>query len=194
LLKIMLGLLPPRSGTVTLFGKDIRYFSDWQKIGYVPQKATGFDAQFPATVEEVVRMGRYGRRGLLKDITAQDKEKALEALGRVGMEGERTRLIGSLSVGQQQRVFIARALAGEPEILFLDEPTVGVEKEVRDDFYALLRTLNTNLGLTVVLITHDIEAVAHEAMHIACLDCTLLFHSSVKGFLKDARTTVHTHD
>ena len=109
LLKIMLGILRPSSGSVRLFGKDIGAFRDWEKIGYVPQKALNFDANFPATAREVVLMGRYARRGLLHRITAEDKNAADAALDQVGMERYQDRLIGDLSGGQQQRIFIARA-------------------------------------------------------------------------------------
>lgn len=193
LIKIVLGLLKPSSGRVRLFNTDAAHFRDWPKVGYVPQKATAFDVNFPATVEEAVLMGRYGKRGLFRRVTEEDRNKAKDSLEQVGMWQHRSRLIGDLSGGQQQRVFIARALAGEPEIIFLDEPTVGVEKEVKDDFYALLRKLNEELHLTVVLVTHDVESMAHEAMHIACIDCTLFFHDSVDQYFKDTHKIIHPH-
>ena len=173
LLKIILGLLTPQSGTVELFGQNISNFKDWSKIGYVPQKATSFDNNFPATVEEVVLMGRFGRRGLFHKMTETDKKKVYSALDSVDMLEYSDRLIGDLSGGQQQRVFIARALVGDPEVVFLDEPTVGVEKDIKDQFYKLLRMLNEEMHLTVVLVTHDIESMRHEAMHIAYIDRTL---------------------
>ncbi|MDD4989062.1 MAG: ATP-binding cassette domain-containing protein, partial [Candidatus Pacebacteria bacterium] len=105
LLKIILGLLKPTKGTVMLFGQNIDVFKDWSKIGYVPQKATSFDANFPATAREIVLMGRYGKRGLFAQITDEDREKAKEALQYVDMIKHQDRLIGELSGGQQQRVF-----------------------------------------------------------------------------------------
>lgn len=193
LLKMILGLIKPPAGTIKLFGQDIGDFKEWPKIGYVPQKATNFDANFPVTVLEVTLMGRYGRRGLFRWTTDADREKAMEALRHVEMEEYKDRLIGDLSGGQQQRVFIARALATEPEVVFLDEPTVGVEKNIKDEFYRLLRKLNQELRLTVVLVTHDIESMSHEAMHVACIDRTLFFHDSVEGFLRDSHTVIHPH-
>lgn len=184
LLKIMLRLLAPSAGSVRIFGRPLNEFDEWEKIGYVPQKVAHFDDNFPATVREIALMGRYGRRGLLKKITREDKEAAEKALQEVGLREERSRLIGDLSGGEQQRVFIARALAGEPEIIFLDEPTTGVDRPTQDQFYALLRKLNKELGLTLVLISHDIERVAKEAMHIACIDRTLVCHTSPEEFLK----------
>lgn len=192
-IKIMLGLLKPLSGSVKLFGKDIAQFKDWSKIGYVSQEATNFDANFPATVQEVALMGRYGRRGIFRHLTQEDKDKARWALEHVNMWQQRNRLIGDLSGGQQQRVFIARALAGEPEIIFLDEPTIGVEQHIKDEFYALLRKMNRALRLTVVLVTHDTESMSKEAMHIACLDCTLFFHNSVDEYFKNTHKVIHPH-
>lgn len=185
LLKIILGLLEPSSGSVRLFGLENQDFKNRSKIGYVPQKVTNFDANFPATVMEVVLMGRYAKRGLFRKLTAADRSSARQALEQVEMEKYEDRLIGKLSEGQQQRVFIARALATEPEIIFLDEPTAGVDQEAKDDFYALLKKLNLDLNLTVILITHDIESIAHEAMHVACLDKTLFFYGSSDDFLKE---------
>lgn len=193
LLKIILGLLSPDSGTVKLFGQDIADFKDWSKIGYVPQKAANFDVNFPATVEEVVLMGRFGKRGLFHKMTETDKKKVREALDHVDMWDHRHKLVGDLSGGEQQRVFIARALAGDPEVVFLDEPTVGVEKDIKDEFYKLLRKLNEKLHLTVVLVTHDIESIAHEAMHVACIDRTLVFHNSVDKFFKETHKVIHPH-
>lgn len=185
LLRIILGLLPSNSGTVKLFGQDISIFKDWSRIGYVPQKVINFDNNFPVTVEEVVMMGRYGKLGLFHRISKNDKQKVTEALNNVDMFAYHDRPIGDLSGGQQQRVFIARALAGEPEIIFLDEPTVGVEKDVKEKFYQLLHDLNEKLNLTIVIVTHDIESMSHEAMHVACIkDNTLTFHESIDDLFK----------
>lgn len=184
LLKMILGLLPLFCGSVKLFGEDLKQFKNWSKIGYVPQKATSFDINFPATVKEVVAMGRYAKVGLLKYASKKDKEIIENSLTQVGMQKFKDRLVGDLSVGQQQRVFIARALSGQPEIIFLDEPTTGVDKESKDDFYALLKELNQKFAITIVLISHDIERITKEAMHIACVDHTLVCHTSSEEFLK----------
>ncbi len=194
LIKIVLGLLKPTSGAVRLFGHDIASFKDWSRIGYVPQKATNFDANFPATVLEAVLMGRYGRRGLFRFLTREDKDLARLALEQVGLWPQRGRLIGDLSGGQQQRVFIARALAGGPDALILDEPTVGVESGVAGEFYALLKRLNEELRLTVVLVTHDIDRMAHQAMHVACVDKTIFYHRSVDEYFRKTHAEAHPHD
>jgi len=184
LLKIILGLLPAASGTVKLFGTEISHFTDWQKIGYVPQKVTNFEEHFPATVREIVAMGRY--RKLQKRTTADDKKAVRDALEQVGMWDQKDRLIGDLSGGQQQRVFIARALVNQPEILLLDEPTTGIDQEAQDGFYGLLRKLNKDFNLTLLLIAHDIERITREVMHIACLDRTLTCHMSPEEYVKES--------
>jgi len=185
LLRIILGLIKSKSGSIKLFGQDIEEFKDWSKVGYVPQKVINFDNNFPLTILEVVMMGRYGKIGLLHDIKKEDSDKVEEALRHVDMWDYKDKQIGDLSGGQQQRVFIARALAGNPEIIFLDEPTVGVEKDIKNKFYQLLHDLNEKLTLTIVIITHDIESMSNEAMHVACMkEKTLIFHESIDNLFK----------
>ncbi|HTX87118.1 MAG TPA: metal ABC transporter ATP-binding protein [Candidatus Nanoarchaeia archaeon] len=186
LMKIILGLLAPKTGSIKLFGQDIQNFKDWQKISYVPQGVNNFDNNFPATVLEIVLMGRYGRRGLFKNINAGDKKIAEQAISQVGLSAFKNRLIGDLSGGQKQRAFIARALAAEPEVIFLDEPTAGVDQKSQDKFYALLKKMNEELGITLVLISHDVERLLKEAMHIACIDHTLTCHASPEEFLRES--------
>lgn len=186
LLKLILGLIPLQSGKVILFGQDIKDFKDWHKIGYVPQKATSFDPNFPATVLEVVSMGRFGRLGLFHRVKEEDKEIVKRCLEQVGMWEQRDKLIGDLSGGQQQRVFIARALATEPEVIFLDEPTTGVEEKTENEFYEFLKKLNKELSLTLVLVSHDIARVTKEVMHIACVDKVLCCHLSPEEYIKQS--------
>lgn len=175
LLRILLGLLRPSCGHVTLFGRDVRDFRDWARVGYVPQKAA-VEARFPANVFEVVISGRAARTGPGRRFGAADREAALRALDIVGLRAAWNRLIGRLSPGQQQRVFIARALVHEPELLVLDEPTVGVDVDAQEQFYGLLRHLNRDLGTTLIMVSHDIGVVAQEVTRLACLNRTLVFH------------------
>lgn len=183
LLKLMLGILTPTDGLIKLFGEDIKSFKDWSKIGYVPQK-THIEMNFPVTVEELVAMGRYGKRGLFHFPTTEDKEKTLQALKQVDMLEYKNRQISELSGGQQQRVFIARALATEPEIIFLDEPTVGVDVKTQKQFYKLLRRLNKELDLTLVLVTHELDVVSHEATELGYINRTLEYYGEPNHFLK----------
>lgn len=178
LLRILLGLLRPSCGHVRLFGTDVREFHEWQRLGYVPQKAIAFETRFPATVFEVVISGRCGRAGLSRRFDGGDRRAVRQALDTVGLDAYRDRLVGRLSAGQQQRVFIARALAAGPELLLLDEPTVGVDQDAQEQFYGLLRRLNRDLGATLVLVSHDISVVAQEVTQLACLNRNLVFHGS----------------
>lgn len=175
LLRIILGLLRTECGHVRLFGTDLSSFHDWRRIGYVPQRAA-FESRFPASAFEIVMSGRCGVVGLGRRFEAHDRALALDALDIVGMAGERDRLIGNLSAGQQQRVFIARALASSPELLVLDEPTVGVDRDAQEQFYSLLRRLNRDRKTTLVLVSHDVAVIAKEVTELACLNRTLIFH------------------
>ncbi|HZE86843.1 MAG TPA: metal ABC transporter ATP-binding protein [Methylomirabilota bacterium] len=204
LLKIMLGLIKPTRGTVKLFGENIKAFKDWGRIGYVPQKASHFDNNFPATAEEVVAMGRYAKRGLFHFPTKRDREKVEQALEQVDMLSYKNNQVGELSGGQQQRIFIARALATEPEVIFLDEPTVGVDVQTQEQFYQLLKKLNRELDLTLVLVSHELDIVAKEATEVACINCKLVCYCTPKELLKhgsieqmygkDLRYILHNHE
>lgn len=176
LLRIMLGLLKPKTGNVYLFGEPISQFRQWSRIGYVPQRAAQLETNFPITVAEVVSLGRVRKIGWLRRFTGKDRQAVLDALAEVGMQDFHARRITDLSGGQQQRVFIARALVSEPDILFLDEPTTGVDIEAQEQFYQLLADLNTRLGLTLVMVSHDIETVINEVTRVACLNRRLVYH------------------
>jgi len=178
LLRVLLGLVKPDSGTVQLFGASLDEFDAWSKIGYVPQKANSFDPRFPATVAEVVRMGLVGKRGLGRRFVPADKQAVHAALERVGMERLERRMIGDLSGGQQQRVFIARALVHEPEVLILDEPTAGVDEASQQEFYGLLRRLNREQRLTLILVSHDRDVIEAEAMEIATINKVLRYEKN----------------
>lgn len=184
LLKVMVGLLQPDAGSVRVFGKTARAAQRSSRIGYVPQKAIHFDPLFPATVREIVSMGRFGKKGVFRRMVDADQQVIDRCLEHVGMIPYQHRLIGDLSSGQQQRVFIARALAAEPDVIFLDEPTVGVDVHAQEQFYNLLKTLNQELGLTLVLISHDIDVIANEATELACINRTLVYHGEPKEFIR----------
>ena len=198
LLKLILGLLMPSEGRITLFGRDRSNFRNTPLIGYVPQKTSSFDLNFPATVLEVVLMGRYAQCGLFHRICDDDKRTVKDTLEHVGMWEYRDRLIGQLSGGQVQRTFIARALASNPKVLFLDEPTAGIDHKAQEDFYALLRELRHDDGLTIVLISHDMETITKEASGVAYIDTTLSYYSSPALFFDKERTKehafIHGHD
>ena len=178
LLKLLLGLLKIQKGNIYLFGQKIQDFKDWDKIGYVSQKANSFNSGFPATVFEVVLSGLTNKIGLFHFAKNQHREKVIKALKDVGMSEFANRNIGELSGGQQQRVFIARALVSDPELLILDEPTVGIDAANEKIFYEMIEQLNQKLGITMILVTHDLEAVSHSVTHVACLNKHLHFHGN----------------
>lgn len=183
LLKLMLNLLSAESGSISLFKTSLSVFKDWSKIGYVPQK-TYLEINFPVTVLEMVAMGRYGKRGLFHFPTNEDKEKTIQALQQVDMLEYKNRQINDLSGGQKQRVLIAWALASEPEIIFLDEPTVGVDIKTQKQFYTLLRKLNQELSLTLILVTHELDIVSHEANKLGYINRTLEYYGEPDEFLQ----------
>lgn len=193
LLKIMLGLLKPRTGVVSLFGVPLGRFKQWSRIGYVSQRAIAFDALFPVTVEEVVRMGRYAKRGFFRRLTAEDMQKAEEALKDVEMAEFRKRRVSDLSGGQKQRVFLARALASEPDCVVLDEPTSGVDHETEERFFELLRMLNQERGMTLVLVSHDLERIAREASAVAVVDKSLRYYADPNEALVHEEGTADAH-
>ena len=182
LLRIMLGLETPDTGVVELFGVPANAFEDGTRLGYVSQHATDAGATMPVTVREVVTMGRYAHAGVRR-LSDDDHEAVEEALETVGVSDLADRRITHLSGGQRQRVYIARALASEADLLALDEPTVGVDADSVDAFYALLEELNEQ-GITIVLIEHDIDLLASHASTMACLDCELYGHCETQQFLE----------
>lgn len=171
LLKVLLGLLPPARGEVRILGQSVR--EGRRRIGYVPQ-VVEFDHDFPISVWEVARMGRLGKRRLLQRFSAEDDEIVAQALRRVEMLGLRDRPIGELSGGQRQRTYIARALATEPQILLLDEPTASVDPQVSASIYELLSRLNDRV--TILMISHDMSAISSYVKTVGCLNRRLFYH------------------
>ncbi|MHB8075996.1 metal ABC transporter ATP-binding protein [Desulfosporosinus fructosivorans] len=180
LLKLLLKLDTPLSGEICLFDQTIHSFKQWNKIGYISQKANSLNSSFPATVEEIVAANLFSRIGLFKFPKKQHKEQVRHALELVGMQDYSKRLIGNLSGGQQQRVFIAKVLVSQPEIMFLDEPTVGIDAKSEEAVYCLLARLNKELDLTVVMVTHDISAITIHANKLICLGENGLFSHDPK--------------
>ncbi len=158
LVKVILGILRPKSGTVRFFGRDPGTFNQWNRVAYVPQKIAFFDPYFPASVNEICEMGLLAEKKQPKRFTRVDRRRVDEALDRVGIHRIRNRRIGELSGGQLQRVLLAKALISGPEILFLDEPTAAVEPSVRKDFFGIVDGLKAQ-GTTIVLINHDIAGM-----------------------------------
>jgi zinc transport system ATP-binding protein len=184
LVKVLLGILRPSAGRVEIMGQPLAEFTEWRAVGYVPQKATHFDPFFPASVEEVVGMALLSNSQILGPGRGRNKGTVVRALRQVGMESYRHWRIGRLSGGQQQRVFIARALVTGPRVLFLDEPTTGVDAETQGRFYDMLDHLNKDEGITIVLVTHDIGIVNRHVNQVACLNQRMSYHGSHEEFCR----------
>lgn len=157
LLKLILGLLKPWSGTVTL-NLDIVQ-GNKLSIGYIPQQVASFNSGFPSKVIELVRSGCYSKMGLFKRFGPEQEAIVERSLKQVGMWDYRNKRIGDLSGGQKQRICIARALAQEPNVLVLDEPTTGMDKESKAGFMQLLRHYVDSHQCTVIMVTHGLEEV-----------------------------------
>lgn len=206
LIKLILGLLTPDKGEIFLLDQPIHKFKDWNRIGFVSQKANTFNKGFPATVFEVVAMGLTAKIGYLKFMNKKNKERIYEAIRAVGMEDYAKQNIGNLSGGQQQRIFIARALVSEPELLILDEPTVGIDYQYVERFYELLHHLNKDNKLTLLLVSHDTGAMTEYATNVVCLNKTLHFHGKSEEYTQlsaeylseiyghPVQVIVHDHD
>ena len=162
LIRMLLGLDKPTDGNIKLFGKKIQNFKEWNKIGFVPQRASHVDQNFPATALDIVKMGRVSKRKLFSSENNEDKEAVYDAMKKMDILDLQDRMVGTLSGGQRQRVMIARALASKPEILILDEPNTGVDIVSQNNFYALLKKLNKEENITIVFITHDIGVIADD--------------------------------
>jgi zinc transport system ATP-binding protein len=184
LVKIILGLIRPTRGRIFLLGRPVEEFKGWSKIGYVPQKASHIDPFFPATVKEIVAMGLLSSRSLAGHKKKEEEKAVTLALNRVGMEAFRNRPIGDLSGGQQQRVIIARAIVNAPDLLFLDEPTAGVDASTQELFYEMLHQLNEAQRITIILVTHDIGIVNKHVNKVACLNQKLVYHGSHADFCR----------
>jgi len=173
LFSLILGLLEGYQGKITVFGEDIRNNRKvLKKMGYIPQKNT-IDQGFPATVEEIVSLGVFERK---------TKDKIISAIKTVGLLEQKHKRIGELSGGQQQRILIAKALVNEPQLLILDEPTTGIDLETQNKFYALLRKLNSENKITIILASHDLDAINKLANKIACINRKMSFHGDAREF------------
>ena len=166
LIKTALGLIQPAAGQVWIFGKA--YKEQRHLVGYVPQRGS-VDWDFPASVLDVVVMGLFGRLGWMRRPGKAEKEKALDALRKVGMDGFKDRQISQLSGGQQQRVFLARALVQDALVYFMDEPFQGVDATTERAIISLLRDLRAQ-GKTVIVVHHDLQTVPEYFDHVLMLN------------------------
>jgi zinc transport system ATP-binding protein len=174
LLKLVLGLLRPGRGAVKVFGEIVHGPGRGaDRIGHVPQRSD-VDWTFPARVVDVVMMGGFQRGRSAREL----RQEAEQRLRWLGMDNLAQRQIGRLSGGQQRRVFLARALMGQPKLLLLDEPCAGLDQETHRAFIRQLRDLQQRLGLAVVMVSHDIGELASASDRLACLSRRLHWHDA----------------
>ncbi len=178
LIKGMLGLLKPTGGTLTV-AEELKKGG----IGYLPQQ-TAAQKDFPATVQEVVLSGTLSRRGNRPFYSAAERKLAAHNLERLGIEHLKQRCYRELSGGQQQRVLIARALCATDQLLILDEPITGLDPSAIQDFYHLIRKLNKEDGITIIMVSHDIGNVISQANKILHLHRNVVFCGTASEYKK----------
>ena len=177
LMRLVLGLERPSEGMALLFGEPAHRFSRRRVLGYLAQRSV-LDGDAPATVREVVSAGRLAAGGLIGPMRRRDRELVAEAIERVGLTAQADAPVRTLSGGMQQRAFIAKALAGEPALLVLDEPTTGVDVESQESLAALLDRLHTDLGVTIVYVSHEFGAVERFVERLVLVRRSIVFDGS----------------
>lgn len=176
LIRLLLGALQPTDGSVRVAGlPPAKAIARGDVIGYLPQNPP-ISSRLPLSVRQVVRLGLAGKTGMLRNYRRDDLDFADSLLERVGVAEMADRPIGALSGGELQRVYIARALAPRPRLLLLDEPTTGIDRGGQHRFIDFIQSLKSELGLTVVFVSHDLRAVSSISDRIACLNRTLHYH------------------
>jgi zinc transport system ATP-binding protein len=192
LLRIALGLERPTSGRALLYGEAAVSFTRRHLLGYLPQRAQ-LGVEAPATVREVVAAGRVASSRLVGPMRRRDRELVDEAIDRVGLSARADAPVRTLSGGLQQRAFIAKALAGEPSLLALDEPTTGVDAAAQDALGELLAHLHSELGVTILYVSHEFGAVERHVQRLVLVRGGIVFDgppSDLAGMWHDPS---HTH-
>jgi zinc transport system ATP-binding protein len=194
LLKIMLGLLDGYTGSVEIMGlSPAAACRHGGIIGYVPQRHEA-EWRFPVTVRQVARMGLVGKTGMFRRHSRDDLDYVDQLLERLGIADLTDLPIGDLSGGQQQRAFMARALAAKPKVLILDEPLVGIDEVGQRQFAELSHDLHCSFDLTLIIVSHDIRAIASGCTRVACLNQAIHYHDSAAGLTEDVLRDVFQHE
>jgi len=193
LLRLLLGELEPTGGEIRVLGVPPARARAAGKIGYVPQRVTA-ELGFPLSVRQVVEQAVAARVPAWRGIGKAARERVQRSLELVGAAELSEKPIGRLSGGQRQRVLIARAVAAQPEVLLLDEPTVGIDVAGQQRFGSMLETLRNELGLTVVVVSHELATIAATSDRVACLRRTLHFHDAPHGLTPGVLAELFSHD
>lgn len=170
ILKLILGEEKIDSGEIRLFGENIKKFRQWKKIGYLEQNAYYKVLNFPATVYEIVMSNMFSSIGLFKRPNKNHHKKVIETLELLNIEKIKNKMISKLSGGQIQKVFLARTLVQNPELLILDEPTTAIDSEATSVIYDILKDLNKKENMTIIMVTHDLKYVSLISSKILCFE------------------------
>lgn len=171
LLRVILGLLKPLKGTLA-FNSDLL---DSKGIGYLPQISTG-DVNYPVTVTDIVLSGLMIKKSIISRMSSADRKKASVILDELGLSEMKDATLNELSGGQMQRVFLGRAIIGDPSLLLLDEPGNFVDTTFENDFYEKLKELNKRMA--ILMVSHDVGTISAHIKSFACVNRTLHYHPS----------------
>jgi zinc transport system ATP-binding protein len=192
LLRLVLGLERPTVGTVRVFGKASGKGADGERIGYLPQRSR-LIGEAPVTVREVVSTGRLAPAGIWGPLRRADREAVTRAIETVGLAGRADAPLRTLSGGMQQRALIAKALASEPSLLALDEPTTGVDAESQESLGRLLEELRSELGVTILYVSHEFGAVEHVVDRIVLVRGGIVYDGPPTGLPGVWHDPSHSH-
>ncbi len=193
MIRALLGL-QSFTGEINLFDESLSKFNNWYKIGYLSQKQAIRSINFPSTVFEIVMLGRISLLKFPKIPSREDNLAVMDALQKLQISDLKDYSLKELSGGQQQRVFLAKTIVSNPELLILDEPTNALDPEIRKDFLEILKSLNTDHKITILLITHDINSLKEFANKILFLNKKLVFWGDLSEFCQDDSMNMYFSD
>jgi len=193
MLKALLDLVSYSSGEIFFFGDSLASAVHEHKIGYLPQKNATINQLFPATAEEVIISSLVSAKDFPKQVTKKERQLSDRAFQMLEIERLKQILFSELSGGQQQKVLLARALAHDPKLLIMDEPSTALDPESREEFFSLVKTLNIQKGTAVLIVTHDMDYVGRYANTLLVLDRTVRYFGNAEAYLVKHNMT-HHHD
>lgn len=188
LIKLILGLLPSKKGAVKLFDQEISAFKDWQKIGYLEQKATP-PRLMPLTAFDVARLGLLSSKKMPRIFNSEDNDRTAEVMKTTNCFIYKDKLFNELSGGQQQRVLLARTLINKPELIILDEPSTALDSSSRDNTFDMISKINAETGTAVLVITHDIADIGKYVNKFLIIDKKLIFYGDKTEFCRSKEIT-----
>jgi zinc transport system ATP-binding protein len=184
LIKSIFGLVPLKAGSIEIFDTPARKFTNWGKVGYLPQQSTTINPLFPATAEEVIELGLLSQKKNPKSITHKDKKLVDEIAEKLKITDLKKRMLSELSGGQQQKVLLARCLVSKPQLLIFDEPSTALDPDSRESFFELIKQLNETDGIAVMLVTHDAGFVGKYAKKLLYIDKKIVYFGKFSEFCK----------